>query len=53
MATLQHELIEWLYTLDEVSLLELLDISSEELVDQFGDKIEENYSRLMAEKERM
>ena len=29
--------------LDEITLLEVLDISSEELIDRFIDKIEENY----------
>ena len=42
MPLLLHEIKERLKELDEVTLLELLDISSEDLVDVFGDKIEEN-----------
>lgn len=37
----RSELIEKLKTVDEVLLLELLDISSEDLVDVFLDKIDE------------
>jgi len=37
-----QELCEDLKKFDETTLLELLDISSEELVDKFQDKIEEN-----------
>lgn len=51
MATTFPELVEWLKTLDEVTLLELLDISSEELLERFEDKIEENYNRLLGERE--
>ena len=40
------ELIEALRSLDEVTLLELLDIKSDDLVDAFLDKIEDNYSKL-------
>lgn len=47
------ELQEWLATLDEVSLLELLDIQSDELVERFTDKVEENYNYLISEKEKM
>lgn len=43
------ELKERLKRLDEVSLLELLNISSEELVDSFGDNIENNYESLCKE----
>tara|TARA_R110000796_G_scaffold4724_1_gene18046 strand:- start:3276 stop:3479 length:204 start_codon:yes stop_codon:yes gene_type:complete len=32
--------------IDEVTLLEILDISSEEIVDRFGDLIETRYERL-------
>ena len=32
--------------IDEVSLLEVLEISSEDIVDRFVDKIEENYDKL-------
>lgn len=34
------ELVEKLKTLDEVTLLEILEISAEDLVDRFVDKIE-------------
>jgi len=34
---------------DETTLLELLNINSEELVDMFQDKIEENLDRLLKE----
>lgn len=42
----KFELLEELKKLDEVTLLELLEITSEEIIDQFLDKIEENYDRL-------
>lgn len=44
-----QELCEDLKKFDETTLLELLDISSEELVDMFQDKIEENLDRLLKE----
>jgi hypothetical protein len=34
---------------DEITLLELLDISSEELVERFSDKIEQRYEKLQQE----
>ena len=40
------ELIEALRSLDEVTLLELLDVKSDDLVDAFLEKIEDNYSKL-------
>lgn len=43
------ELQERLKRLDELSLLELLDITSEEIVEMFIDKIEDNFDRLMNE----
>jgi hypothetical protein len=43
------ELKERLKSLDEVILLELLDIASEDLVETFGDIIENNYIRLLKE----
>jgi hypothetical protein len=48
MKTLR-EVIEWCKRLDEVTLLEVLDISSEELVDRFEDIIEDNYEDLLEE----
>lgn len=43
------ELKERLKSLDEVILLELLDVASEDLVETFGDIIENNYNRLLKE----
>jgi hypothetical protein len=43
------ELKERLKRLDEITLLELLNISSEELVDSFSDNIENNYESLCKE----
>jgi hypothetical protein len=43
------ELKERLKSLDEVILLELLDIASEDLVETFSDTIENNYNRLLKE----
>jgi hypothetical protein len=40
------ELIEELRKLDEVTLLELLEINSTDLVDAFLDRIEDNLERL-------
>ena len=34
---------------DEITLLELLDISSEDIVERFSDLIEENYDKLIKE----
>ena len=41
-----HELKEHLKRIDETSLLEILDISSEELVERFSDIIEDRYEEL-------
>ena len=41
-----EELKERLIMLDEVLLLELLDISSEDIVERFGDLIEEKQEQL-------
>ena len=45
---LQHhkELVEALRKTDEITLLELLEINSDNLVDAFLDKIEDNLDRL-------
>ena len=48
--TLQ-ELQDRLKRFDEITLLELLDITSEELVEAFTDRIEDNYDRLVDEVE--
>lgn len=42
-----QELCEDLKKFDVTTLLELLDISSEELVNKFQDKIEENLDKLL------
>ena len=49
MPLLLHEIKERLKTLDEVSLLELLDISSEDIVEMFSEKIEDNADKLERE----
>jgi hypothetical protein len=49
MSATVEDLIGWLKKQDEVSLLELLDISSEEIVDRFVDFIEDNYDKLHAD----
>ena len=49
MSITYHELKERLKTLDEISLMEILEISSEDLVDRFDDKIEEKYDFLQSE----
>jgi hypothetical protein len=43
------DLIEKLKYVDEISLLEILDISSEDIVDRFSDIIEEKYDLLAPE----
>lgn len=43
------ELSERLKNIDEVSLLEVLDISSEELIDRFQDRIEDRFDYLEKE----
>ena len=40
------DMIESMKKIDEVSILEVLEISSEDLVDRFSDKIEERYDQL-------
>jgi hypothetical protein len=47
MTVLFNELLEKLKTLDEVSLLELLEISSEDLVETFKEQIEDKYEQLL------
>ena len=41
-----NELCEELAKLDETTLLEVLDITSDELVAHFQDKIEDNYDKI-------
>lgn len=45
----QQEIKEILSQYDEVSLLEILDVSSEELLDRFEDRIDEQYDELLEE----
>jgi len=40
------DVINHLKRIDEISLLEILEISSEDIVDRFQDKIEEKYDSL-------
>jgi hypothetical protein len=49
MPLLLHEIKERLKELDEITLLELLEISSEEIVQMFSDKIEEHSDKLEQE----
>ena len=51
MATTFPELMDYLKTIDEISLLEILDINSEDLVDRFQDKIEERFDQLVEDLE--
>lgn len=46
MSLTLEELKERLAGLDEVTLMEILDIHSDELVEAFGDRIEENIDKL-------
>lgn len=46
MALTFHDLVELLKREDEVTLLEVLEISSEDLIERFGDWIEERYEEL-------
>lgn len=49
MTTTFTELSEYLKSLDEVTLMELLEISSEDLVDRFSDIIETKYDYLLTQ----
>lgn len=44
-----YDLCEKLKKVDEVSLLEVLEISSEDLVDKFQDRVEERFEELVGE----
>lgn len=46
---LLHEIKERLIELDEVTLLELLNITSEDIVEMFSDRIEDNADKLEKE----
>ena len=49
MGILFAEVCDELKKLDEITLLEVLDITSEDIVDRFSDKIEDNYDKLAEE----
>lgn len=49
MALTIHDICDRLKNLDEISLLEVLDISSEDIVDRFNDKIEDKADELEEE----
>jgi hypothetical protein len=49
MPLLLHEIKERLIELDEITLLELLNITSEDIVELFSDRIEENVDKLEKE----
>lgn len=51
MTLTYKDVLERLKKVDEVSLLEVLDISSEEIVDRFEDRIEDRLSELAEEME--
>jgi hypothetical protein len=46
MAYTLRDVIDKLKQFDEITLLELLDISSEELLERFIDKVENNFDQL-------
>lgn len=49
MATTLEDLKEHLKTVDEITLLEMFDISSEDIIERFEDKIEAKYEVLLEE----
>lgn len=49
MTMLLEELKEKLRNVDEIALLEMLNINSDELVKRFADEIEENIEKLIKE----
>jgi len=51
MSKTLREVIEWLKNMDEITLLERLDISSEELAERFIDKVEDNFDDFEQEME--
>ena len=46
MAYTLRDIIDKLKQFDEITLLEMLDISSEELLERFIDKVENNFEQL-------
>jgi len=51
MALTFNDICERLKHLDEITLLEVLDIASEDIVDKFKDKIEDRHEELEEELE--
>jgi hypothetical protein len=49
MTTTLNELKEHLKDIEETTFLEMFDISTEELVERFSDKIEDKYDELIKE----
>lgn len=45
----QHELNEELLKIDELTLLEILKITPEDVIERFQDRIEENFDTLLEE----
>lgn len=46
MSLTLRDIMERLGRLDEITLLEVLDITSEELIERFADKIEDRFDEL-------
>jgi hypothetical protein len=44
-----HELKEKLSMFDEVDIIELLDLTTEDILDRFEDLIDDNYDKLIKE----
>lgn len=44
---IKADVYDQLIKLDEITLIELLGITSEDIVDAFRDKIEDNYNRVI------
>jgi len=51
MTLTYHDILKRLKQIDEISLLEVLDISSEDIIDRFEDKIETKLAELAQELE--
>lgn len=49
MASTFPELLEWLKNYDEITLMELLEINTEDLIEAFKDRIELKQDRLKLE----
>lgn len=51
MALTLHDIVKRLAQLDEITLLELLNITAEDIIERFSDVIEDNADRLEKEVE--